>query len=337
MMQLRFVILFFTCFIIVSMSCAIRPNDFSPTSVPSAPDYSLPGNWAALPGKTDNADLLPGSKLIDRQDQSSVDVFFLHPTTYTRKGNVWNGSLTDNKLNQKTDKTTIKYQASIFNGVGRVFAPRYRQANLSSFYSDNKQAAKYALDLAYQDLVSAFEYYLEHYNNGRPILIAAHSQGALHAKNLLKEYFDGKPLQQSLVAAYVVGWPILKNEFNSLEPCKTPEQVGCICSWRTFKYGHIPPKFLTGDSILVTNPLNWKTEDDLVGKEHHKGAVLSNFSKIFSGIADAKIEQGILWTHKPKFPGSFLFNRKNYHIADLNFFYIDIRENARLRAESYSK
>ena len=317
------------------ISCVARPQNFSPTSVPSAPDYSLQQNWAALPNKFDKADLLPGSELTDRQAQSEVDVFFLHPTTYTRKGNVWNGSLSNEKLNQKTDDSTIKYQASIFNGVGKVYAPRYRQAHLASFYTDNKGAAKSALELAYRDLEAAFEYYLEHYNNGRPILIAAHSQGALHAKQLLKEFFDGKPLQQSLVAAYIVGWPVLKNEFDNLEACQAPEQVGCICSWRTFKYGYVPPKIMTGDSILVTNPLNWKTEGTLVGKDQHKGAVVSNFSKIFPGIADAKIEQGILWTHKPKFPGSFMFNRKNYHIADLNFFYVDVRENARLRALSF--
>ncbi|MEO1258028.1 MAG: DUF3089 domain-containing protein [Bacteroidota bacterium] len=334
-MNLRLFLLLFVFGSVVIMSCAIRPTDFSPTSVPSAPDYSLSENWAALPSKSDNADLVPGDQLTDQQARSKVDVFFMHPTTYTRKGTVWNGSVGDKKLNEKTDDSTIKYQATIFNGVGKVYAPRYRQAHLTSFYSKDKQVAQQALDLAYEDLARAFDYYLENYNQGRPIIIAAHSQGALHAKKLLKEYFDGKPLQNSLVAAYVVGWPVLKNEFNEIKPCETPEQNQCICSWRTFKYGHIPKGYLTGDSVLVTNPLSWKTNDSLVGKEFHKGAVVSNFSKVFPRIADAKIEQGILWTHKPKFPGAILFNRKNYHIADMNFFYVDIRENARLRAASF--
>jgi hypothetical protein len=44
---------------------------------------------------------------------------------------------------------------------------------------------------------TAFLYYLQHYNNGRPIIIASHSQGATHGKRLLKEFFDGKELQKN--------------------------------------------------------------------------------------------------------------------------------------------
>ncbi len=41
-----------------------------------------------------------------------------------------------------------------------------------------------AFDLAYEDLKTAFENYLKHYNKGRPIIIASHSQGSLHALRL---------------------------------------------------------------------------------------------------------------------------------------------------------
>lgn len=82
---------------------------FTPTSVPSVPDYSLMEHWAAHPDKKDMADQVPGEGLKDYQSSSQVDVFFLHPTTYTRKGKVWNADLRDAKLNEKTDETTIKY------------------------------------------------------------------------------------------------------------------------------------------------------------------------------------------------------------------------------------
>lgn len=280
------------------------------------------------------ADITPQS-LSDNQSTASADVFFVHPTTYTRKGENWNASLQNIELNKKTDETTIKYQASIFNGAGKVFVPRYRQAHLSSFYTKEKDKAKAALDLAYQDVRSAFSYFLENENNGRPIIIAAHSQGAVHALNLLKEFFDGQELQQQLVVAYLIGWPVLKEEFSNIEPCWLPQDVNCVCSWRTFKYGYTPKKFTIGEDVLVTNPLSWNLDESLISKSENKGAILRDIDVIHKEIADAQIHNGILWTHKPKFPGSFLFTRRNYHIADLNFYYVNVRENAISRVEAF--
>ncbi len=332
---MRYVLVFIT--FAFGQSCSHKPLAFSSTSVPSAPDYSRPESWAALPKRTDAADKVPNGDLEDSQADAEADVFFLHPTTFTGKANSWNASVADEKLNEKTDRTTILYQASIFNGAGKVYAPRYRQAHLSSFSSADKTKAKAALDLAYADVQKSFEYYLEHYNQRRPVIIAAHSQGALHAKKLLKDYFDKQDLQRRLVVAYVVGWPVFETEFQELPPCKTPDQTGCICSWRTFKHGYLPPKYPTGDSIIVVNPLSWETDQRFVSRDYHKGAVLRNFNKIFPKIVDAQIHEGVLWAHKPKFPGSFLFNRKNYHIADFNFYYLDVRENARRRVASFWK
>jgi len=327
-------LLLFGIALVLLHSCAFKPGSSYSTSMPPAPDYSMPKFWAALPTKTDMADRAPKG-LSDGQGVAKTDVFFLHPTTYIGKGHTWNASLQSEELNTRTDETTILYQASIFNAAGRVYAPRYRQAHLKSFSTTDKLSAKAALDLAYADLRDAFQYYLDHYNNGRPIIIAGHSQGALHAIHLLKEFFDGKPLQQQLVAAYVVGWPVLKDEFSNLTPCESPNQIGCVCSWRTFKLGYVPPKYPTGDSISVVNPLTWNTDRQLVPKEENHGSVLRKFDQVYYKLVDAQIHEGILWADKPRFPGSFLFTRKNYHIADLNFYYFNVRENAVARAEAF--
>lgn len=318
------------------LSCSIRP--YSSNSVPQVPDYSDPNAWAALPDRADKADLTPDPSLKDSQSEASVDVFFLHPTIYWKKSEKnWNGSLADAKLNQKVDETTIQFQASIFNGAGRVFAPRYRQAHLRSFFTKDKKSADQAIELAYEDVKRAFEFYLEHFNQGRPVIIAAHSQGSRHAYKLLKEFFDEKPLRNKLVVAYLAGWPVSKSAFKTIPPCETPDQTGCTCSWRSFKFGYLPEKFPRGDSILVTNPLTWTTGPAPANKSLNEGSVLRKFDKIYPGIADAQVHQGLLWVHKPKFPGSFLFTRKNYHIADFNFFYVNVRKNAQRRVDRYWK
>jgi hypothetical protein len=82
-------------------------------------DYSNIANWAALPQKRDNADLIPGNNGTDRQEESEVDIFFVYPTSYTNKmkDGKWNAEIDDIEINNETDENSIKYQASLFNQV----------------------------------------------------------------------------------------------------------------------------------------------------------------------------------------------------------------------------
>ena len=302
------------------------------------PDYSQLKNWAAHPLKNDPSDSVPASISKTYQSKQLVDVFFIHPTTYLAPDmpNGWSASLTDIALNIKTDFTTILSQASIFNEVGTVYAPRYRQAHIISYYPKSKLDtlnAIAAFELAYQDVNKAFDYYLTHYNQNKPIIIASHSQGSTHAKRLLKEYFDGKELSKKLVTAYVVGMAIDPAEFSTLKSCSTPTETGCICAWRTFKEGYVP-QFVQIEKFnsIVTNPLTWDSNQPAAGRKVNPGAVLYNFKKVLPNVAGAINHQGILWTPKPKFLGNILFNTSNYHIADYNFYYMSVRKNASDRA-----
>ena len=159
------------------------------------PDYSQLKNWAAHPLKVDPSDSVPASILKNYKPKQLADVFFVHPTTYLDPAmpNGWSASLKDIAININTDYTTILNQASIFNEVGPIYAPRYRQAHIKSYYPANKVDTLNALaafELAYQDVKRSFDFYMANYNQGKPIIIASHSQGRTHAKRLLKEYFD---------------------------------------------------------------------------------------------------------------------------------------------------
>ena len=332
-------ILYFIFVILIFISCSSRPKGiFQELPVVTKVNYSNPDNWAALPSKKDQADRTPHPDLKDLQAEAAVDVFFLHPTTYTRKkGNTqWNGDTENDDLNQTTDDGTILNQASIFNGAGKVYAPRYRQAHLHAYYAKDKVSAKKAFELAYQDVKASFEYYLKNYNEGRPIIIASHSQGTNHAERLLLEFFDGKPLQSKLVAAYLVGMPIKRDAFPNIKVCKTPEEVGCFCSWRTFKYGKFPKDYKPNNNIAVTNPLTWTTDETYADASLNEGTVLYQFEKYYTKqLVDAQVKDGVLWVHKPKFRGSIFLITKNYHIADFNLFYTNVRNNAILRTRKF--
>ncbi|MCW3125935.1 MAG: hypothetical protein JWO03_1593, partial [Bacteroidetes bacterium] len=162
---------------------------FDSMPAPPAPDYALAQNWAALPFHKDAADLVPQGIESVADSLKQIDVFYIHPTTYNH-GTTWNADVNDAAQNKIVDNRPVKYQATAWNGTCRVYAPRYRQAVLQSFFGPDKASGPKALDLAYMDVKRAFEYYLAHYNNGRPIVIASHSQGSYHARRLLKEFFD---------------------------------------------------------------------------------------------------------------------------------------------------
>jgi hypothetical protein len=302
-----------------------------------APDYSDQDYWAASPFKQDPSDELPRDLQPSEKD-SLADVFFIYPTSYTdlKKPDGWNADIDDAEINAKTDKRAILYQASVFNKYCRIFSPRYRQANLDAFYTNKKDSAQAALDLAYSDVKKAFEYYLQHYNDGRPIIIASHSQGTWHAGRLLKEFFEGKPLQQQLVCAYIIGLPVFTNYFSTLKPCTDAASTGCFVSWRTFEQGYESP-YVKKEmrKAYVVNPLTWTMDDGLAPASLNKGAVLRNFNKVIPGLVHAQIHGNILWVNKPKFFGSIFLKTKNYHIADYNLFYENIRENVGTRIKSF--
>ncbi|MFZ1677716.1 MAG: DUF3089 domain-containing protein [Saprospiraceae bacterium] len=320
-------------------SCASLSKSQSSSNTPAPPDYSLIKNWAALPTLVDSADVVPIASWHDEQSTAQADVFFIHPTTYTGKvkKHQWNADVADKKLNLATDKSTIRYQASIFNGAGKIYAPRYRQANLKVFYAlDKTPELQSALDLAYADVKTAFQYYLNHYNQGRPFIIASHSQGSLHASRLINELIDGTPLQDKLIVAYMPGWPLKNDEFISLKPCKYPDDTGCFCTWRTFREGYIPPKIHYPDqNIVVTNPVTWSCDQPGCSQDVQIGGVLRNVHVLMPNLVHTEIHEDLLWVNKPVFPGSFLFTRKNYHIADFNLFYADVRKNAQDRVRVY--
>jgi hypothetical protein len=306
------------------------------------PDYGNLYYWAAHPAKWDYSDSIP-SFLKDEIRDTSVDVFFMHPTTYTKdfQNSKMNADVDDSALNHQTDISTILYQASVFNGSCRVFAPRYRQAHLKAYFQITNAQSKKAFDLAYEDLKTAFQYYLDHWNHGRPIIIAAHSQGSMHAVRLLQEFFDGKPLQRQLVCAYVVGWQIKKEDFKSLPFGNSPAETGCVVGWRTYKKDK--EDFLikkeNGNSLCV-NPISWSTDNNWIPKEMHKGAVGKDFNKLVSKRISVGIAPGlnILWVEIPddiEQKSGLASRLGNFHIADYNLFWMDIRENVKQRINTF--
>ncbi len=320
-----------------------------------APDYADLFYWAASPHKHDMSDSIPAGVKGEVRTQDA-DVFFIHPTSYIGTDNdilngdfnsrdwlnklaplAWNADLTDSAINNRTDTRTILNQATAFNGSCRVFAPRYRQANIKAFFIPESASAQQAFDLAYGDIKQAFEYYLNSENNGRPVVIASHSQGTLHAIRLLQEFFDGKPLQSRLVCAYLIGHHIPVDVFKYIHLSVTANDVGGFVGWRSYQKGEIPPniKLENGNSLCI-NPLTWSDATKEASANSSSG-MLFNSTIIKSEQLKAQIEPSskILWVTLPSMGNTNIKWAKNLHIFDYNLFWMDIRNDVKVRVEAF--
>jgi len=304
---------------------------FEGQNIPVAPDYSNESSWAVLPTKYSE----------DLQEFASVDiellkadVFYVYPTLLMSVKDVrWNAPIDDVIQKNKIIHTAVKNQASPFATSGKIYVPIYRQAHIKAYSVYNKGGEE-AFKIAYTDVKKAFEYYLKNYNNNRPIIIASHSQGTKHATQLLKEFFDGTQLQKRLIAAFIPGMGIKPNEFKTIKPMIKPSQTGGFVSWNTRKMNSYPKKKDVYKGAVTTNPITWD-DSKTTELEQHKGFLYSS-GKMYTQAVKIQITDGMVWSTNPKFPLRFFMSfMKNYHVADINLFWQDIKENVELRTKTW--
>ena len=200
-------------FLVLACKTSYKTAVFSQNHLPSAPDFSSDKSWAVLP------DHYPESlNILKDTILKKADVFYIYPTLFTdRRSMDWNADIWSDDVRNAVLQIAVKYQASAWSKAGNLYVPYYRQAHYRIFFEPFKDLGIEAWNIAFKDVKNAFQYYLENFNEGKPIIIASHSQGSMHAKELIKIFFDDKPLKNQLVAAYLVGTRILPNEFNSEE------------------------------------------------------------------------------------------------------------------------
>ncbi|OJH37799.1 DUF3089 domain-containing protein [Cystobacter ferrugineus] len=328
---------------------------FNEARPPAPPDYTLPSAWSALPERHDLADIaLPSSPGLE-QSQAPVDVFYIHPTTYV--GGEWNGPVDDVSLNTATDRVATLIQASAFNACCAIYAPRYRQANLTAFTQRSEEGLA-AVDLAYQDVAAAFRYWRETYNHGRPFILAAHSQGTVHARRLLREFVSGTPLRHRLVAAYLIGIPMpegaLRQSLPDIPFCASPEQTGCLISWNARSAGYTE-RIQVWDSVMDTapamgptlcvNPLTWRHDTEPAPPERNEGAVFLETTppQVMPGLTGAHCKEGKLEILVGgDLPRDFMsrlldhaLGQGNHHPVEFQLFYMNIRRNAAERVAAF--
>jgi Protein of unknown function (DUF3089) len=320
------------------------------------PDYSKPSSWIAGPGVADDPSRWAPTNEA-RVDPIAIDtrVFYIHPTTYLERDR-WNAPLLPGGQTEFRTRLFVQSQASAFDQDAEVWAPRYRQAAYGAFLLDSADA-RAALNLAYLDVAAAFDQFLKQNPDG-PIVLAGHSQGALHLERLLREKVAGKPIAKRIVAAYVVGWPVSTTAdlpALGLPACTAADQGGCILSWMSFGEPANPDlifkdwtksKGLAGgerrrEDVLCVNPITG-TQNGAATPQDNPGTLVPS-----ADLRSGSLEAGIVGGHCDKgllilsgaIPalGPFMLPGNNYHVYDYALFWGAIRRDAARRLDAWRR
>jgi hypothetical protein len=191
--------------------------------MPKAPDYSQAAAWALSPAGQ-----------AAHQVTGPVDVFFVHPTTFNG-GRDWNGPIDDKASARQLERVMLPNYAGPFARVGRVFAPRYRQASLYAYRMKLGDDSRDARRFAYGDVLNAFRWYMAHDNFGRPYIVVGVEQGADLADRLLRQEIEHSPaLTDKLAAAYLIDSVIPAAGYGAGAPvpaCHQRAQARCVVAW----------------------------------------------------------------------------------------------------------
>lgn len=338
---------------------ALNPGaPFEAFAPPSEPDYELTEAWAALPVTDDYADLVPTGVPPVPSYKRKADVFFIHPTTYLERSG-WNASISHPRASAPVDETVMKHQASAFNACCRVYAPRYRQATYYYTIGQNFDSWR-ALDLAYTDVRRAFDHYVAHWNDGRPFLIAAHGQGSAHALRLLQERIAKTPLRKRFVAAYLpgIGIPLdmFGGELGTIGPCREPDATGCVAGWNTLAEGYTTTRYTDqmirtpsgryetngNRRLLCVNPLSWVQDGGARGHDENLGALpfadgMLKPEQPIPGVTGAECRDGAMVIRTPRIKGfdGLILPGGDYHVYDVNLFWMNLRVNAWERVSKF--
>ena len=327
--------LFLFAILLTSCISKIPIHSFEEEIPKLAPNYSQIEHWIAHPNKFDASDLLPENILNDTLCLDSIDVFFVYPTIYT-KGNQWNADINDEKLNDEIEKLALNNQANVFCGMANIYSPLYRQMHIHG-YKDNTNGIK-AFDIAYKDVRNAFIYYLNNFNNGNRIVLAAHSQGTHHLQKLFTDFLlDNDSILEKIELSYLIGdRSIQAFSIKDYPHCEKPTELNCFLSWNTYKSGVSPTNY-NGENIPVTNPVSWLNNGDASLYNEHKGILISDFKfiKNESQLKHPKMlstvtHNGLLWVDIERFRYLNLYDKflkGDYHVIDYNLFWMNIREN----------
>lgn len=311
------------------------------------PDYANASNWLALPSST--------------AATKKVDVFYLSDTTYQKPdANAPNIGSIDDPSMQQGAKAAFSRTATAFEPIGNIYAPYNRQVD--AMYKKSlpiPQQLALEAGVPTSDAMSSFDYYIKHYNKGRPYILAGHSQGSNLLANILADYMKKNPkVYKRMIAAYVIGYSITPDYLAKnpeLKFAEGPSDTGVIVSYNTEAPVVDGTNPVTMPGGIAINPITWTRSEEPATAQRNLGGIAINPKTGYAVVdasgnpekvphyADAQVNKArgvvICGTADVNLlsPGNALLPKGVYHSFDYPFYYFDIRANAADRVAHYLK
>jgi DUF3089 family protein len=224
-------------------------------SLAQSNNYGDAKSWLCRPGQHDACDVdlsttivAPGGKLSREtwtaNPNAPIDCFYVYPTVST------DPTPNSDMIADDAERNVISQQFARFASKCRPYAPIYRQitlAGLRPLLASGGAAAAFEHGLQYDDVLDAWNYYLEHDNRGRGFVLIGHSQGAFILAALIRNEIDGKPVASRMVSAILLGTTLavprgkdVGGAFKHVPLCRSASQTGCVITYASFR-STIPP------------------------------------------------------------------------------------------------
>lgn len=321
-------------FVLLLFACGNTPQ--TDGFVPPLPDYSRADMWYV--GQNDSAG-------------TQVDVFYIAPTC------VWDWTAPHGQVSHYMNVADSAQRAAVdasnllacrlLGKHCRFFSPYYRQITMDSWFLPSADINR-LYSLAHSDVVRAFRYYMEHINGNRPFVLAGHSQGAKAVIELIKYTLTPYELRR-MVAAYSFGFSVSRAEldaFPALRPARGASDTGVLICYNSVSHVEaMSPLF--ADNAVCINPINWRTDTVAASAADNPGSVFFDAAgrsdTLFHQVG-ARIDMGtaqllINGLDDEKYlvkPIASLFPRGNYHVQELNLYFLSVQRNLGHRIAVFS-
>ena len=306
--------------------------------VGAAPDYSKAECWYKIPDIT-----------------KDVDTFYIYSTVYfAANENDPDFATLDNAEMLAGVEIEHAIKSSAFQDATNLFIPYYRQAGMRLMGEAWKKTGDVRTILAsntpYTDITAALDYYFENYNQGRPFVIAGHSQGSAILGLVLKGYFKKHPeYYERMVAAYMVGFSLTKEDLEANPHMKfaTGEtDTGVIISWHAEGPKNAETDFINAAMLphgIAINPLNWKRDETYAPANMNLGSIVMDEKtgateiRDIDGDAQVNLARGTVVTHAKAVANDMVefSGPESFHQDDYSIFYNNVKDNVSKRIAAY--
>lgn len=271
----------------------------------------------------------------NKQDATGkdVDLFYVVPTCiwdYTDSlGQTRHHMDIFNTEQRALTDPSIQLAKSVLADSCNFFSPYYRQISMDSWLTLDTALIEERFKLAYQDVADAFHYYMEHDNQGKPFILAGHSQGAKAVIELLKREMT-PDISRKLIATYAIGYTVTPEElagYSTLRPAQDSIDTGVLIGFNSVtRPDAVSPLFR--DNAVCINPVNWRT--DATPATSYQGFTVAQDTTIHTLIVTGIDEEQYFIPSV-----AALLPKGNLHVQEFNLYNEDLRKNVLQRIRAF--